>query len=207
MTETSTMTAPPLEFPKVVLTGRAFDFARSEGIVAIEPDREVMQRIGEIAGTGALYVPDLTILRIYDMRHHDRNIHTAPDHYGYLPASELGRPIGQQVDVISAEELRRAVPDQPSPKRVELSVDRWQRLGHAYIRQVLQARADAQNFGPEQGAVYALDAVSTMLRGLGLSSVYESEDDRILREAASLEPYILHRRLKPLPRGTGLTPQ
>jgi len=193
MTEVSTI-APVLEFPKVALTGRAFDFARSEGITGIEPDIEVMLRIGELAGTGELYIPDLTILRAHAMRQHDQNIHTAPDTYNYLPASELGRPIGEEVQSISARELRRGAPGRPQEKRLELTVNLWADLGRIYVTQVVQARTIAKGGGLEQGFDYAANAVSLALRAFSLGEVYESTGDRVIREAASLKPYILHRR-------------
>lgn len=179
-----------IQVPSVVLTERAFEWARSEGILDVQPNHDLMLAIGQITETGTDYLPDITVLRLHTPVEWDVSYQSAKPEQRYIPSRELS-VTERGLQFVSARNLREHV-QQAGKTLLELTVQDWDKLGEALTEKIEMAKTRTKEH-PAQGSdliIGALGGVAGKLFG----GKPLTQRQRNIGQGATLKPYTITRR-------------
>lgn len=180
-----------IQVPSVVLTERAFEWARSEGILDVQPNHDLMLAIGQITNTGTEYLPDITVLRHHvPLGQWDVNYDSAPPELPYIPSRELS-VTERGLQFVSAGNLRRHIHD-TGKTLLQLTVQDWDKLGEALAEEIEMSKTRGKEH-PKQGSDLIVGALGEAASRLFGNKPITPRQKRI-DQAGSLQPYTIKRQ-------------
>lgn len=180
-----------LYVPDILLTSAAFDMARRDGIVSIEPNPSGMEAIAEI--TQAPRMPDITLLRVHGrgQREWDQTFQFAASDFPYIPAQALKSEDNPTCSIRAAD--IRTFAHITGKTILDLVVKEWTTLGATLATAIEEAKLQSPGRSHEAGG-QVTNAYGALVGNIIKSSAVLSSSRQRIDQATRHQPYHIIQR-------------